>query len=172
MPQPILVAYATKHGATMGIASAIAEELRNVGLEVEVHPVAQVQDPSGYAAVVLGSAVYIGQWRREAVSFLETHATTLAERPVWIYSSGPTGEGDPIELVQGVRIPEKLLPVVDQIKPREITVFHGELDPEELGLGEKLIIKGVKAPTGDFRDWDSIADWASSIGETLKSEAT
>ncbi len=170
MSQPILVAYATKHGATMGIASIIAEELRKSGLEVEVHPVAQVQDPSGYAAVILGSAVYVGQWRQEAVSFLEAHADALAERPVWIFSSGPTGEGDPVELLHGVILPEKIQPLVDRIKPRQVTVFHGELDPEELGFGERLIIRGVKAPTGDFRDWDSISAWASSIADTLKPE--
>ncbi len=170
MSQPILVAYATKHGATMGIATAIAEELRKAGLEVEVHPAAQVNGLSGYAAVVLGSAVYIGQWRKEAVSFLETHAPALAQLPTWVFSSGPTGEGDPVELLQGVRIPEKIQTIMDQIHPREITVFHGELDPEKLGLGERLIIRGVKAPTGDFRDWEDIAGWASSIAESLKRE--
>lgn len=168
--QPVLVAYATKHGATLGIATAIAEELRKSGLDIEIQPLAQVNETSPYAAVVLGSAMYMGQWRPEAVRFLETHVTDLAKMPVWVFSSGPTGEGDPVELLKGVRVPEKVQPLIDQIKPRQVTVFHGELDPEELGLGERLIIKGVKAPTGDFRDWASITAWASSIAEALQTE--
>lgn len=170
MSQPILVAYATKHGATMGIALVIAEQLRKAGHEVEVHPVDQVDDPSRYAAVVLGSAVYIGQWRSEAVNFLESHAEALAGRPVWMFSSGPTGKGDPLELLQGVLIPEKLRPLIDRIQPRHVAVFHGELVPDALGIGERLIIRGVKAPTGDFRDWDSISGWASAIADELRTE--
>ena len=170
MSQPVLVTYATKHGATMGIATAIADVLRRAGLDVEIHPVDEVKDPSGYAAVVFGSAVYIGQWRKEAISFLETHAETLAQRPVWMFSSGPTGEGDPVELLKGVVIPENVRLLADRIHPRQITVFHGELDPGALGLGERLIIRGVKAPTGDFRDWESITEWATSIAEALSPE--
>jgi hypothetical protein len=30
------------------------------------------------------------------------------------------------------------------------------------------VIKNVKAPVGDFRDWDSIIAWAASIVGTLK----
>lgn len=168
MTNSTLVAYATKHGATLDIANAIADELTGAGLAVEVLPVDQVEDPSRYDAIVLGSAMYVGQWRPEAVRFVETYADELAHHPVWIFSSGPTGEGDPVELLQGVRLPAKVEPLVARIKPRDIVVFHGELDPEKLGLAEKLMIRGVKAPTGDFRDWDSIRAWASTIAESLR----
>lgn len=172
MSQSILVTYASKHGGTLGIATAIAEVLRQAGLEVDVQSVDLVQDPSKYAAVVLGSALYIGQWRKEAIEFLEVHAETLAKLPVFLFSSGPTGEGDPAELLKGVVIPDNIRPVIDRINPRQITVFHGELDPQELGLGERLIIKGVKAPTGDYRDWESIDKWATSIADALAPKVT
>jgi menaquinone-dependent protoporphyrinogen oxidase len=42
------------------------------------------------------------------------------------------------------------------------------VDPEKLSLPEKLILKGVKAPTGDFRDWEAVRAWAQSIAEALK----
>jgi menaquinone-dependent protoporphyrinogen oxidase len=170
MTMPILVTYATKHGATQEIAQAIADLLRRADLPVDVKQVDTVEDVSRYSAVVLGSAIYVGQWRKEAGSFLEAHSAALSERPVWIFSSGPTGEGDPVELVKGVLFPEKLEPVIKSIQPRDIAVFHGELDPKELGWGEKLLIKGVKAPVGDFRDWDSVASWATSIAGALRSE--
>ena len=46
---------------------------------------------------------------------------------------------------------------------REHRLFFGKLDPGELGFGEKLAVRVVGAPSGDFRDWDSIRDWAGQI---------
>ena len=141
--------------------------LRQKGLEVDVSPVGSAGDPASYQAVVLGSAAYIGQWRKEAVKFLSANEKSLAGKPVWIFSSGPTAEGDPIELVKGWRFPEKLKPVIDNIKPRDITVFHGVLDINKMNFIEKFMINKVKAPLGDFRDWDSIIAWATMIAGEL-----
>jgi menaquinone-dependent protoporphyrinogen oxidase len=166
----ILVAYATKYDATAEIAEKFGQVLRQAGLQADVLPVDQVSDLEPYKAVVLGSAVYIGQWRKEAVRFLQANEKMLAERPVWLFSSGPTGEGDAVELLKGWRFPEAQKPIVDRIRPREIIVFHGALDPEKMNFIEKTVIKNVKAPVGDFRDWDAITSWAASIAEALKNE--
>jgi menaquinone-dependent protoporphyrinogen oxidase len=32
-----------------------------------------------------------------------------------------------------------------------------------LSLPEKLIVKALKAPTGDFRDWKAITAWTEGI---------
>ena len=118
--------------------------------------------------MVLGSAVYIGQWRKEAVKFLKANETVLAEKPVWLFSSGPTGEGDPVELVQGWRFPGKLKPIADRIGPRDIAIFHGAVDENKLNFIEKWMLKNVKAPAGDFRDWEAITSWATAIAAALK----
>lgn len=170
MDQCVLVAYASKHGATEEIARRIGEVLGPAGLKVDVLPVDQVSDLQAYSAVVLGSAVYVGQWRKEAVRFLTEHERALAQKPVWLFSSGPTGEGDPVELMQGFRFPEALQGVADRIAPRDVAFFHGALDPQRLSLGEKLVVKGVRAPLGDFRDWQAIAAWAESIRASLTTE--
>ena len=170
MDVQILVAYATKHGATAEIAEKIGEVLRQAGVPADVLPADRVSDLTPYKAVVLGSAVYAGRWRKEAVKFLEANEKALAERPVWLFSSGPTGEGDPVELLKGWRLPEAQQPIADRIGPRDIAVFHGVLDTKKLGLAEKLIIKGIKAPVGDFRDWDAITSWAEAIAGALKKE--
>jgi menaquinone-dependent protoporphyrinogen oxidase len=167
----VLVAYATKHGATGEIAEKIGQVLSQEGVPADIRPVDQVSDLAPYGAVVLGSAVYAGQWRKEAATFLEGSEKELAARPVWLFSSGPTGEGDPVELMKGWRFPEALQPIADRIQPRDAAFFHGVLDTEELGLGEKLIVKALKAPTGDFRDWEAITAWAVDIAAALKKEA-
>jgi menaquinone-dependent protoporphyrinogen oxidase len=168
MEQRVLVTYATKHGATGEIAAKIGEVLNDAGLPTDVVPTYQVGDVAPYGAVVLGSAVYIGRWQKQAVKFLQDNQDLLKAKDVWLFSSGPTGAGDPEELLKGWRLPEKLQPVVDIIQPRDIAVFHGVLNKQDLNFLENWMIKTVKAETGDFRDWDAITAWAMSISDQLQ----
>jgi len=164
----VLVAYATKYGATAEIAEKIGQVLREASLRADVLSADRVGDLTSYQAIVLGSAVYIGQWRKEAVKFLKVNETVLAEKPVWLFSSGPTGEGDAVELAQGWRFPGKLQPIADRVQPRDVAVFHGAVDAGKLNFIEKWMLKAVKAPGGDFRDWDAITSWATAIADALK----
>lgn len=168
MDQNILVTYASKYGATKEIAEKIGEVLRQASLRVDVVPVDGIRDLSLYEVIILGSAVYVGKWQKEAVEFLNANEKTLAGRLVWLFSSGPTGEGDPVELVEGQRLPPALQPVVDRIRPCDIAVFHGFINPDKLNFIEKWSIKSlVKKPFGDFRDWNAISSWATSIADAL-----
>ena len=168
MDKKILVTYASKNGATEEIAVRIGEVLRQAGLQADVLPVDRVRDLTPYQAVILGSAVYIGQWNKEAAAFLQTNEKILANRPVWLFSSGPTGEGDPVELLNGWRLPTALQPAADRIRPRDIAIFHGYINPDTVNILQKWVIKAMKKPFGDFRDWDAIVTWATTIAEALK----
>jgi menaquinone-dependent protoporphyrinogen oxidase len=171
MNTKILVAYASKYGATKEIAEKIGEVLRQAGLQADVLPVERVRDISPYQAVVLGSAVYVGKWMKGAIHFLNDNEGELARRPVWLFSSGPTGEGDPVALLDGWRLPPEQKPVIDRIQPRDIAVFHGNIDEARVNFIEKTAVKTIKKPFGDFRKWDAIAFWAASIAEALKQPA-
>lgn len=168
MSKRILVAYATKYGSTAGIAEKIGETLRGAGVQADVVPAERADNVVGYDAVILGSAVYAGTWRKEAVEFLETNEKALAERPTWFFSSGPTGEGDPVQMMKGWRFPEAQKHIAERIRPRDIAFFHGDIDMKKLNIAEKLLVKGIKAPVGDFRDWDVVIRWAQAVAETLK----
>ncbi len=161
----VLVAYATKHRSTAEIAVEIGEVLQKTGLQVDIEQVENVHDLTRYEIVVLGSAVYMGQWRDEAADFLKKHQQELAQRSVWLFSSGPIGNGDPKALMKGWVFPEALQPVVDQIKPHDIVLFHGKLERDWLNLFEKAAVKFVGTNTGDSRDWDMIRNWAKGIAE-------
>jgi menaquinone-dependent protoporphyrinogen oxidase len=166
----VLVAYASKYGATKEIAEKIGEALRQAGLRADVLQANLVKDLTPYKGVVLGSAVYIGMWRKEAKSFLKANEKALAGRPVWLFSSGPMGQGDPLALTQNWRFPKGLQPIADRIHPRDIALFHGAVDATKLNAIEKWMLKNVKAPSGDFRDWEAITAWAGSIADTLLRE--
>src|SRR4030042_6082232 len=113
----VMVGCATKHGATSEIAERIGQVLREAGLSADVVAVESVTDLAPYQAFVLGSAVYVGQWQKEAASFLEQFEEQLAQRPVWLFSSGPTGKGDPAQLMKGWRFPRALQAPAHRIPP-------------------------------------------------------
>ena|SRR5579859_4943185 len=168
MSKKVLVAYASKHHSTAEIAGVIGEVLRQKNsASVQVQSVDSVLDVTSYDAIILGSAVYVGQWQAEAGAFLKKYEAELVKRPVWIFSSGPTGKGDPETLLKGWKFPQKLQPIVDRIKPRDVALFSGNLDPDKMSFVERGMIKMVKAPTGDFRDWDAIRNWAASIAKSI-----
>lgn len=157
----ILVAYASKHGSTAGIARAIADRLNALGGQAEAVPVGQVDRLEEPEAVVLGSAVYAGSWMKDALGFAQRHRDELAARPLWLFSSGP--------LAGAPKDPEpKQLPELEAgLKPRGHRVFAGALDASSLSFAERLVVKAVKAEEGDFRDWDEIAAWADEIAGAL-----
>ena len=164
----VLVAYATKHNSTAEIAHAIGGVLQeSAQLQVDIEQVENVHDIRPYEVVVLGSAVYMGNGSDAAVDFLKKHQQELAQRSVWLFSSGPIGEGDPKTLMKGWVYPEALQPVIDHIKPHDIMLFHGKLERDWLNLFEKAAVKFVGAKTGDSRDWNMIRNWAKGIAEVL-----
>lgn len=169
MDEKILVTYASKYGATKEIAEKIGEVLHQAGSQVDVLPVGSIQNLNPYQVVVFGSAIYVGNWPKEAVTFLRANEQGLADRSFWLFSSGPSGEGDPVELVEGKRVPEAMKPVVDRIQPRDVKIFHGNINLEKINFIEKWAVKNVvKKPFGDFRDWDSIISWTTTIANSVK----
>jgi menaquinone-dependent protoporphyrinogen oxidase len=158
----VLVAVASKQGATKEIAECIGEVLRSSGLETVVQPVEAATGLDRYDAVVLGSAVRIGHWIEPARRFVRDYADELAGRPVWLFSSGPVGDppkpdAEPLDIAE-------LMPA---LHPRNHRVFAGKLDKRGLGLAERAITGAMKAPEGDFRPWAEIEAWAAAIAQEL-----
>jgi menaquinone-dependent protoporphyrinogen oxidase len=159
----ILVAYASKHGSTQGIAERIAEKLRQLGKEAEARPVEEVSDPGNYEAFVIGSAIYYGSWLKEAAEWVHHNQAVLAQHPVWLFSSGPLG----IEVKDAEEQPKEIAKFQQAIRPRDQRIFFGALDHSHLSFAERVMVKAVRAPEGDFRDWQVIEAWAASIARNL-----
>ena len=159
----VIVACASKHGSTEGIAEAITERLGQLGIHAVAHRVDDVSDLDGVEAVVLGSAVYAGSWMKEATAFAKANAGALSRMPLWLFSSGPLGT----EIHDAEEQPRQLAELTETLRPRGHRTFFGALDPSKLGFGERLVVKAVKAPEGDFRDWGAISWWADEIAREL-----
>ena len=175
---PVLVAYASKHGATRQIAERIGEVLRATGLDAEVRPVHSAGDPAGYDAVVLGSAVYFGAWRREGTGYVRRHRGALSGRPVWLFSSGPLGTATADAQGRDLRAaaaPKELAEFTAAVAPRDHRVFFGALDHTRFGPAERLLwlLPGSHEllREGDFRDWTEVDAWAAGIAQQLAPRA-
>jgi menaquinone-dependent protoporphyrinogen oxidase len=167
-----LVAYASKYGATKGIAERIAEVLRARGLDVETRAVKDVGDVTRYDAFVIGSAAYYFSWLKEATAFVRRNRAILASRPVWLFSSGPLGTTTTDAKGRDVRettVPNQIAEFSAAIAPRDHRVFFGALDRNKMGFLDRLIARAPIFPDadGDFRDWADIQCWAESIAREL-----
>ncbi len=173
----VLGAYASRHGATQGIAERIAETLRSGGLDAEALPVKGVRDVGGYDAFVVGSAAYMFRWLGEASAFVRRFRSALASRPLWLFSSGPLGT-EPVD-AEGrdqkvVTIPRGIPELATDLGARDHHVFFGAYahDRRPIGLAERFMGLMPAArdslPEGDFRDWPEIEGWASEIAASLE----
>ena len=172
----VLVAYATKHGATRGIAERIAESLERRGLDVTLQPVAQDAPVGEFDACVIGSSAYMFHWLKEATAFVRRHARLLSDRPVWLFSSGPLGTDEVDAEGQDVRLaaePSEFAEFREAIRPRGLRVFFGAYDPDAppAGVVERLTrlmpASRDALPAGDFRHWTEIEAWADGIADDL-----
>jgi len=161
----VLVAYASRMGATAEIAEAVGATLRESGLAVTVRRCDAVEAIDDFDAVVVGSALYIRHWERDAVEFLERFGPELAFRPTWLFQSGPCGED---AATQEVTTPHRVRRLVDRFALRPPVTFGGRLDPAAAtDRLSKWVASGSMA--GDFRDWDAIRAWARGCADTLTS---
>jgi menaquinone-dependent protoporphyrinogen oxidase len=168
----VLVTAATKHGATLEIAEAVARALDEQGVSAELVGINEVSDLGSYDAYVIGSGIYLGNWLKEARRFVDDHAAELAQRPTWLFASGsivgePPVADDPNALRAG--LVERL---VETTHAREHKLFAGKLDSSKLGLLERAAVRGAHASEGDYRDWDEVERWAAEIAAELSAERT
>jgi menaquinone-dependent protoporphyrinogen oxidase len=160
----VLVAVASKHGSTTEIGEEIAGRLRTGGHDVQFADIEHVSDVDAHEAFVLGSAVYMGHWMKTVPQFVERHEKVISKRPTWLFSSGPIGHDAPPEVGKA----QETEPLIAKTRARDYASFAGRVEPAELGFMEKLAVRAVHAPAGDYRDWEAIRDWADMIAVELK----
>jgi menaquinone-dependent protoporphyrinogen oxidase len=167
----VLVTAASRQGATYEIAESIARVLRERGFDSTVSRAEEVDDVKGYDAVVIGSAIYTGHWLEPANDFSHRFAHELAQRPVWLFSSGPVG--DPRrKLVQKMTAdPIELPTVLAQTQARQHRIFAGKVSGDDCGRTQRLSLLIFRGLRGDWRDWVEIERYASAIADALNDRA-
>jgi menaquinone-dependent protoporphyrinogen oxidase len=157
MATTVLVTYATKYGSTREVAEAIAATLSAYGLQTEMRPAREVRSLDGYSAVVLGAALYIGSWHKDARRFLRRHRAALSRLPVAIFALGPLSTAE--KEWQDARAQlDQTLATASWLAPVAVELFGGAITPA------KLRFPFNHMPAGDARDWTAIRAWASELG--------
>jgi menaquinone-dependent protoporphyrinogen oxidase len=190
MPR-IQVVFASRHGGTEGIAKHIGQALKDSGTDAVVVDAATHPDATGFDGYVVGSGVYMGAWLKDGLEYLESNKSKLADKPVWIFSSGPLPNAngaarseDPIENALGPADGpgsggrKKVEALAQAIHVREHQVFDGAYDPDAAPTNMlERVVRAVPAikkvlPAGDFRPWPQIETWARQIAKDLTAAST
>lgn len=164
----ILITYATRAGSTADIAAVIGESLRLDGHEVDVLPISEQPDVSRYEAVLLGSAIRMGNWLPEAIAYTQRYQERLRQIPVALFSvhmlNGGDDEASRAARTSYVRAIHPLLPHA------EVVYFTGNMELSRLTFADRLIARMVKARDEDRRDWEAIRAWRPAFLELDRQE--
>jgi menaquinone-dependent protoporphyrinogen oxidase len=162
----VLVVYASRHGATEGIAARIAKRLTDSGVAVELRRVDQVEALDAYDTVVLGAPVYDQSWPPEAARFVHRHRDALAARPLWLFSVGSFGDTKRLIGPLTHKEPKDIAQICAAIRPREYRVFQGVIRKHQWPFWSRLLFHAFGGRFGDHRDWPAIDAWADHIALT------
>jgi menaquinone-dependent protoporphyrinogen oxidase len=161
MNNRILITYATRAGSTVEVSQAIAETLVQRGYLVDVIPIKENPQLDGYHAVVIGSAIRMGNWLPEAVKFVQENQQALKQVPVAFYTVHMLNTGED-EASRNAR-QDYLNQVRPLLIPAAEAFFAGKMDFSRLSFVDRLIAKMVKAVESDGRDWEEIRSWSQTV---------
>jgi len=153
----VLVAYATKRGSTREVANDVARVIRESGLEIEIYPAREVKSLDRYSAVVLGGALYMGRWHKDARRLLKRMRHGLASLPLAVFAMGP-GSIEPEAIERARSQLTRALDAVPEVHPFSTAIFGG------------VIAK--RKETVDARDWDAIQAWAEALAHELSARSS
>jgi menaquinone-dependent protoporphyrinogen oxidase len=111
--------------------------------------------------VIIGSAIRQGNWLPEAIKFVKMNQEALGRVRVALFTVHMLNRGDD----EQSRLNREAY--LDALRPWVLPVDHvffpGKIDPERLSFIDRLMVRMVKSPMGDFRDWDEIGGWAQNV---------
>ena len=171
MSNRILVTYASRTGSTAEVAEVIGKTLSEGGARVDVIPMNDVKDLSPYQAVVAGSAIRGSKWLPEAVQFIQTHRSTLAQKRFAMFTVCITMAMKNAENYRS-GVMSWVAPVRAMVRPLSEGLFAGMLDFGKLPFNWDTLMLRLTVtlgifPRGDHRDWNAINSWAKSLHSIL-----
>ncbi|EED0280508.1 menaquinone-dependent protoporphyrinogen IX dehydrogenase [Escherichia coli] len=168
-----LILFSTRDGQTREIASYLASELKELGIQADVANVHRIEEPQweNYDRVVIGASIRYGHYHSAFQEFVKKHATRLNSMPSAFYS---------VNLV--ARKPEKRTPQTNsyarkflmnsQWHPDRCAVIAGALRYPRYRWYDRFMIKLIMKMSGGetdtrkevvYTDWEQVANFAREI---------
>ena len=155
MINKVLIAFATKNGATKDTAEKIAQMLRSkytlavdlVDLQQDSHP-----ELSQYNNIVIASGIRMGKWYKEALQFLKNNFE--GKKIALFVSAMYQGENPKTYPTAVERYLYAVMKEHFNVKPVAMEVFGGRM-------------KFAGRVTADNRDENKIERWANILGKKL-----
>lgn len=158
----ILVTYATRAGSTIDIADSIAFTISQQGYCVDLVHINSIGNLTDYSAVIIGSAIRMGNVIPEVKKFVKANSESLHKIPTAFFIACLTLHEDTPE--NRAMVKEYLAPLREEVVPFAEGYFAGKMDYSTLKPLSRFAAKRmVKAPEGDFRNWEEIRRWASNL---------
>jgi menaquinone-dependent protoporphyrinogen oxidase len=157
----ILVSYASATGTTESVATELGAELRRLGHDVVVRPCRTAPASYAFDAVVIGSSVHHHRWLAEAMRYLQAEAPDLAERPTWLFQTGPCADGEEGGHVGATPVPDQVLRYALDIGAAGPATFSRPDDT--WNRGTRPTWTGTGPCFGPFGDEDGVRAWAAVI---------
>lgn len=162
----VLLVYGSWTGSAARVARQLHRELSLQGLDVSAAPATSAPDPSGFDAVIVGSAVRSGAWHPAAMDWLKKYALRLRTKPLAVFSVclTPACRPEKLDEARGYSAP---LTIELGLQPLTTGVFAGSHDPSRLGIRDRIRTAVLGAKAGDFIEPQAIDEWATKVGRAL-----
>jgi menaquinone-dependent protoporphyrinogen oxidase len=169
----VLVAYASAHGSTKGVARAIANQLSTAGVHVDLRAADDVEDHGAYDAAVVGSAIHNGRWLTPASTLLAALGRE-PRRPMWLFSVCTVGETTSFLGPRWSRLARRARKVPPDVAalgaPHRF--FAGVIEKWHWNAIGRIFFRATGGRYGDHRDWADIKHWTIEIIAALPSNDT
>ncbi len=163
----VLVVYGSSTGCARSYAEAISDQLSTHQLSVDVDDANHNPSPAGYDAVVIVGGIYATKWNSAATGWLNSHASLLRQIPV-------AGAIVCLSVLNPEKRSTSLNYISGALDSAGVRLFSREVFPgwnlsSMLGLTDRTLMKMMRQPEGDFRDFEAARHWADEIASQLVS---
>ena len=130
-----------------------------------------IENLAEYHAIVIGSPVISGVWMPEAIAFVERDQAILQQKPIayFLASMELALSTDPSAIEKVNPVFDDVLAQVPNVTPIAFGLFAGALDYSKMSLANRILYQlfSPDDTDGDYRDWDAIRAWATTLRPSL-----
>jgi menaquinone-dependent protoporphyrinogen oxidase len=94
-------------------------------------------------------------------NFMHRHKQMLSQRPLAYFTSCNKARDQSVASITAMRSYSRA--VHDIVQSKTEIFFAGKLDATTLSMFERMVVKMIGSPMGDFRDWPAIKAWEQEL---------